>query len=64
MSSKAYLAKQGVDGAKIETTGFGKAYMGTSLPVANCPDQKDRKALIACLAPNRRAEVEVLGTGR
>jgi len=63
-AAKAYLVKQGADGAKIETTGFGKSYPGTSLPVASCPDQKDRKALIACLAPNRRAEVEVLGTGR
>ena len=61
---KAYLVKQGADGSKIETTGYGKAYMGTTLPVAVCPDQKDRKALIACLAPNRRAEIEVLGTGR
>ena len=39
-------------------------YAGTTLPVASCPEQKDRKALIACLAPNRRAEVEMLGTGR
>jgi OOP family OmpA-OmpF porin len=63
-AAKAYLVKQGIDGTKIEATGFGKAYMGTTLPVANCPDQKDRKALIDCLAPNRRAEVEVLGTSR
>lgn len=61
---KAYLAKQGADGSKIEIAGYGKSYPGTTLPVANCPDQKDRKALMACLAPNRRAEVEVLGTGR
>jgi len=64
VAAKAYLVKQGADGSKMETTGYGKVYMGTTLPVASCPDQKDRKALIACLAPNRRAEVEVLGTGR
>jgi OmpA-OmpF porin, OOP family len=60
---KAYLVRQGADAAKIEITGYGKMYMGSMLPVAQC-SQKDLKALIACLAPNRRAEVEVLGTGR
>lgn len=38
-------------------------YVGSMLPVVSC-DQTERKALIACLQPNRRAEVEVLGTGR
>lgn len=60
---KAYLVRQGADAAKIETTGYGKMYVGAMLPVVQC-SQQDRKALIACLAPNRRAEVEVLGTGR
>ncbi|MGH8687044.1 MAG: OmpA family protein [Burkholderiales bacterium] len=59
---KAYLVRQGADGAKVQTTGYGKQYVGSLLPVAQC-EQKSRKALIACLAPNRRAEVEVLGTG-
>lgn len=53
---KAYLVSKGVDGSKIETYGFGK-----TLPVKSCPDQKSRKALIACLAPNRRVEVEIQG---
>jgi len=53
---KAYLVSKGVDGSKIETYGFGK-----TMPVKSCPDQKDRKALIACLEPNRRVEVEVQG---
>ncbi len=60
---KAYLVRQGADGAKIQTTGYGKMYVGSMLPVVSC-EQKDRKALIACLQPNRRAEVEVLGTGK
>lgn len=60
---KAYLVRQGADAAKIQTTGYGKMYVGSVLPVVQC-DQKGRRALIACLAPNRRAEVEVLGTGR
>ena len=53
---KTYLVSKGVDGSKIETYGFGKTF-----PVKSCPDQKDRKALIACLQPNRRVEVEVQG---
>jgi OOP family OmpA-OmpF porin len=60
---KAYLVRQGADASKIQTTGYGKMYVGSMLPVVQC-DQKDLKALIACLAPNRRAEIEVLGTGR
>ena len=54
---KTYLVSKGVDGSKIETYGFGK-----TMPVKSCPDQKDRKALKACLEPNRRVEVEVQGT--
>jgi OOP family OmpA-OmpF porin len=53
---KAYLVSKGVDANKIETYGFGKTQ-----PVKACPDQKSRKALIECLAPNRRVEVEVQG---
>jgi OOP family OmpA-OmpF porin len=60
---KAYLVRQGADGSKVQTTGYGKMYVGSSLPWAECT-QKDRKALIACLQPNRRAEIEVLGTGK
>jgi OOP family OmpA-OmpF porin len=60
---KAYLVRQGADGSKIQTTGYGKMYVGSMLAVVSC-DQKERKALIACLQPNRRAEIEVLGTGR
>ena len=51
---RAYLVSKGVDASKIETYGFGK-----TLPIKACPDQKNRKALIECLAPNRRVEVEV-----
>jgi OOP family OmpA-OmpF porin len=56
---RAYLVSKGVDAAKVETLGFGK-----TLPVKSCPDQKDRKGLIACLAENRRVVVEVQGTPR
>jgi OmpA-OmpF porin, OOP family len=56
---RAYLVSKGVDAGRVETFGFGK-----TTPVKSCPDQKDRKALIECLAPNRRVEVEIQGTPR
>jgi OmpA-OmpF porin, OOP family len=56
---RAYLVSKGFDASKIETLGSGKTN-----PVKSCPDQKDRKALIECLAPNRRVVVEVKGTPR
>ena len=56
---RAYLVSKGVEAGKVETLGFGK-----TLPVKACPDQKDRKGLIACLADNRRVVVEVQGTPR
>ena len=55
---RAYLVSKGVDASGIETLGFGK-----TLPVKSCPDQ-ERKALIECLAPNRRVVVEVQGMPR
>jgi OmpA-OmpF porin, OOP family len=56
---RAYLVSKGFDSSKVETLGSGK-----TLPVKSCPDQKDRKALIECLAPNRRVVVEVKGSPR
>ena len=53
-----YLVSKGVDKAKIETIG-----MGEKQPVVQC-DQKDMKALIACLQPNRRVEVQVKGEAK
>jgi OOP family OmpA-OmpF porin len=53
---KAYLVTQGVDSSRIRTEGRGE-----SQPVTKC-DNKRRKELIACLAPNRRVEIEVIGT--
>jgi OOP family OmpA-OmpF porin len=54
-----YLVSRGFDGSKIETYGYGK-----TLPVKSCPDQKNRKAVIECLTPNRRVDIEVQGTRR
>jgi OmpA-OmpF porin, OOP family len=54
---RAYLVSRGMDGSKIQSQGHGKTN-----PVKACPAQKDRKALIACLGPNRRVEIEISGT--
>jgi OOP family OmpA-OmpF porin len=56
---RAYLISKGVARDQVETFGFGK-----TTPVKSCPDQKDRKSLIECLAPNRRVVVEIQGTAR
>ena len=56
---RAYLMSKGVPADRVETFGFGK-----TTPVKSCPDQKSRKALIECLAPNRRVVVEIQGTPR
>lgn len=57
VAAKAYLVSRGVDGSKIETRGFGK-----TVQVKSCPDIKNRKSLIECLAPNRRVVVDIKGT--
>ncbi len=52
-----YLVSKGVPKDKIETLGMGKTQ---PLPNVVC-NMKMSKELIACLAPNRRVEVEVKG---
>ncbi len=52
-----YLVSKGVPKDRIETLGMGKTQ---PVPGVVC-DQKNFKELIACLAPNRRVEVEVKG---
>ena len=54
---KAYLVSKGVPANKIYTEGKGKRN-----PVTTGCNQKNRKQLIACLAPDRRVEVEIVGT--
>ena len=54
---KAYLISKGIPANRIYTEGKGEKQ-----PVKDCPRMKDSKKLIACLAPNRRVEVEVVGT--
>jgi OOP family OmpA-OmpF porin len=52
-----YLVSKGVPRDKIETLGMGKTQ---PIPGVVC-NQKALRELIACLAPNRRVEVEVKG---
>ena len=51
----AYLVKKGVDANRLQVAGRGEAN-----PVVQCNDKdyRDRAALIKCLEPNRRVEVE------
>jgi OOP family OmpA-OmpF porin len=52
-----YLVSKGIAKDKIETLGMGKTQ---PVPGVTCA-MKAMKELIACLAPNRRVEVEVKG---
>ena len=60
---KDYLVSKGIEPNRIYTEGKGPAN-----PVKQCPDPsakgeiRNRKQLIECLQPNRRVEVEVVGT--
>lgn len=53
---KDYLVAQGIPANRIYSEGKGKAQ-----PVKDCTD-RNRSALITCLQPNRRVEVELVGT--
>jgi OmpA-OmpF porin, OOP family len=55
---KTYLVAKGVSASRINAVGKGEGS-----PVVQCA-QKNRKALIACLAPNRRVEVEQISFER
>ena len=53
-SVRDYLVQKGVPANRITAVGRGSVE-----PVVECED-KDRQALIACLAPNRRVEIRVI----
>ena len=54
-----YLVAKGVPAQSISAVGHGKANPVTG---STCDAVKGRKALIACLAPDRRVEIAVNGT--
>ena len=51
-----YLVSQGASAEKIEVYGYGK-----TMPVKSCREEKGRRELIECLAPNRRVQIEAQG---
>lgn len=50
------LAQQGIDRNAIRTAG-----MGARQPVVQCPGAAKTPALVSCLQPNRRVDIEVAG---
>jgi OmpA-OmpF porin, OOP family len=52
-SVKAYLESKGVSATRLTAVGKGEAD-----PVVECKGEKKRPALIKCLEPNRRVEIE------
>jgi len=56
-SAKAYLVSKGIGASRIYTEGKGR-----SQPVKECKGNSKTKELIACLEPNRRVEIEAVGS--
>jgi OmpA-OmpF porin, OOP family len=60
---KEYLATKGMPAEKIKTAGKGEAQPVTGNDCAKMgPEKGSNKKLVACLQPDRRVEIEVLGT--
>ncbi|UOO83286.1 OmpA family protein [Uruburuella testudinis] len=55
---RQYLIQRGVPAGVMSAQGMGEAQ-----PVQECSSDLGRTALIACLQPNRRVEIEVDGSG-
>lgn len=54
-----YIVSKGVNPANVTAVGYGEANPVTG---STCDAVKGRKALIACLAPDRRVELQVQGS--
>lgn len=54
---KTYMVDQGVEGNRIDTKGMGEKAPVISLK--ECKGSKGKKALVACLQPNRRVVIEI-----
>ena len=56
-SVKAYLVSKGIAASRVYTEGKGERQ-----PVKECKGNTKNKDLIACLEPNRRTEIEAVGS--
>jgi len=56
---KAYLVSKGIESNRIYTEGKGESQPVTG---TQCNNTSGRSALIACLQPDRRVEIELIGT--
>jgi OmpA-OmpF porin, OOP family len=60
---KAYLVSKGIEPNRIYTEGKGEKQPVTGDKCKKLgPEQRSNKKLVACLAPDRRVEIEVIGT--
>src|SRR5213594_2151852 len=60
---KAYLVSKGIEPNRIYTEGKGEKQPVTGDKCKKMgPEQRSNKKLVACLAPDRRVEIEVIGT--
>lgn len=53
---KSYFVSQGIPAGLIEAKG-----VGATQPKVSCPEQRDTRAMIKCLQPNRRIEMIIEG---
>ena len=62
---KSYLVSKGIEGNRVYTEGKGEANPVTGDKCKNMGrEHRSNKKLVACLAPDRRTEIEVIGTKR
>ena len=56
---KDYFVEQGIDASRVYTEGKGRTQPVTG---TQCNNVTPRKALIECLQPDRRVDIEIIGT--
>jgi OOP family OmpA-OmpF porin len=62
LAVKDYLAQKGVPEQQVQAEGVGKSQPVTGDQCKNMgPERKSNSKLVACLQPDRRVEIEVLG---
>jgi len=62
-ATKAYLVSKGIEPNRVYTEGKGEKQPVTGDKCKKLgPEHRSNKKLVACLAPDRRVEIEVIGT--